>query len=203
MAIRVRCGLRRGHRDPHLRHARNGERRAAQVLLDAFALLAAEPGGVGDDRDDAVVALARADSRGVRQVVEGIGRLSHAASDIGAATALATVFRAAAYLYSEAMINILGWRGRIRGLFADTKGPWGTKSGSNGGPSADPPTGAGDRGKDPAHGVSPGSGDDARKERAATSPRSTNSCAAAAPASAATAVAAAARAAFPEALTAR
>jgi membrane protease subunit HflK len=44
------------------------------------------------------------------------------------------------------MINILGWRGRLRGLFADTKGPWGTKSGSGGGPNADPPSGAGDPG---------------------------------------------------------
>jgi len=44
------------------------------------------------------------------------------------------------------MINILGWRGRLRGLFADTKGPWGTKGGSSGGPEADPPSGSGDPG---------------------------------------------------------
>ena len=44
------------------------------------------------------------------------------------------------------MINIPGWRGRLRGLNADTKGPWGTKSGSSGGPQADPPTAAGDPG---------------------------------------------------------
>jgi len=38
------------------------------------------------------------------------------------------------------MSNFLGWGSRVRGLFADTKGPWGT-SGSDGG--GDPPTGDG------------------------------------------------------------
>lgn len=44
------------------------------------------------------------------------------------------------------MTNIFGWRGRVRGLFADTKGPWGTKSGSSGGSDGDPPSGGGDGG---------------------------------------------------------
>src|SRR5207244_12986047 len=35
-------------------------------------------------------------------------------------------------LYSAPMSNILGWGGRLRGLFADTKGPWGTGSGGGG-----------------------------------------------------------------------
>ncbi|MEO7634427.1 MAG: FtsH protease activity modulator HflK [Sphingomicrobium sp.] len=38
------------------------------------------------------------------------------------------------------MIKILGWGGRVRGLFADIKGPWGSKSGSGGG-DGDPPSG--------------------------------------------------------------
>lgn len=42
------------------------------------------------------------------------------------------------------MIKISGWGGRVRGLFADNKGPWGssgTGSGSNNGSDGDPPAG--------------------------------------------------------------
>jgi membrane protease subunit HflK len=41
------------------------------------------------------------------------------------------------------MSNILGWGGRIRGLFADTKGPWGTGSGGGEEPPADDGQGGG------------------------------------------------------------
>jgi membrane protease subunit HflK len=41
------------------------------------------------------------------------------------------------------MSNILGWRGRIRGLFADTKGPWGTGSGGGDEPSGEDGQGGG------------------------------------------------------------
>ncbi|MFL6849868.1 MAG: protease modulator HflK, partial [Sphingomicrobium sp.] len=38
------------------------------------------------------------------------------------------------------MKSISGWGGRVRGLFADTKGPWGPSGGDAGG---DPPSGDG------------------------------------------------------------
>jgi len=38
------------------------------------------------------------------------------------------------------MSNILGWGGRIRGLFTDTKGPWGPSGGAGGGDHGDPPS---------------------------------------------------------------
>src|SRR5450759_4892462 len=41
------------------------------------------------------------------------------------------------------MTNFLGWGGRVRGLFADTKGPWGSSSGGNDGDGeggGDPPS---------------------------------------------------------------
>ena len=49
---------------------------------------------------------------------------------------LATVFRFVPHLYPRPMSTFLGWGRRVRGLFADTKGPWG-------------PSGAGDDGGDP------------------------------------------------------
>jgi membrane protease subunit HflK len=39
------------------------------------------------------------------------------------------------------MTNIIGWGGRISGLFADIKGPWGNKGGTGGGADGDPPSG--------------------------------------------------------------
>jgi membrane protease subunit HflK len=52
---------------------------------------------------------------------------------------LATVFRAPPFLYSAAMSMFLGWGDRIRGLFTDTKGPWGPSGGGNGGNGGDRP----------------------------------------------------------------
>ena len=46
------------------------------------------------------------------------------------------------------MSNILGWGGRVRGLFADTKGPWGTGSGGEE-PPADEGQGNGPWGEQP------------------------------------------------------
>src|SRR6266542_6180441 len=40
------------------------------------------------------------------------------------------------------MTNFPGWGGRMRGLFTDTKGPWGSSSGGNDG-DGDPPPGDG------------------------------------------------------------
>ena len=51
--------------------------------------------------------------------------------------ALATVFRAGTPLYSSAMSIFLGWGDRVRGLFTDTKGPWGSSGGDDEPPSSD------------------------------------------------------------------
>ena len=48
-----------------------------------------------------------------------------------------TVFRDPRFLYSAAMSTFLGWGGRVRGFFADNKGPWGP-SGSDD-PGGEPP----------------------------------------------------------------
>ena len=44
------------------------------------------------------------------------------------------------------MIKISGWGGRVRGLLADNKGPWGTSGGSGNGSNGDQPAGGGDSG---------------------------------------------------------
>ena len=49
------------------------------------------------------------------------------------------------------MSNLMGWGGRLRGLFADTKGPWGP-SGSGDEPPADDGHGSGPWGEPPEHG---------------------------------------------------
>ncbi|MEO7634244.1 MAG: hypothetical protein ABIS38_01190, partial [Sphingomicrobium sp.] len=46
------------------------------------------------------------------------------------------------------MTKIL-WGGRVRGLFADIKGPWGTKSGSGGGTGGGKPPSGGEGGGEP------------------------------------------------------
>jgi len=46
-------------------------------------------------------------------------------------------------LYSPAMSTFLGWGGRLRGLFADTKGPWGPSSGGGDEPPAEDDSNAG------------------------------------------------------------
>src|SRR5690348_16214758 len=60
------------------------------------------------------------------------------ACDIGSERRLATVFRLFASLYSRPMSTFLGWGGRVRGLFTDTKGPWGPSGGGDSG--AEPPS---------------------------------------------------------------
>jgi modulator of FtsH protease HflK len=55
------------------------------------------------------------------------------------------------------MSNILGWGGRVRGLFADTKGPWGSGGGD---PPAEDDKGSGPWGEPPKRrrgGITPGS----------------------------------------------
>jgi membrane protease subunit HflK len=57
------------------------------------------------------------------------------------------------------MSILLGWGGRIRGLFADTKGPWGTGSGGGDEPPADEGQGSGPWGESPKRrraGIAPG-----------------------------------------------
>jgi modulator of FtsH protease HflK len=54
------------------------------------------------------------------------------------------------------MSMILGWGGRIRGLFADTKGPWGPSSGDGGDPPADEGQGGGPWGEPPRRHRRPG-----------------------------------------------
>lgn len=51
---------------------------------------------------------------------------------------VATVFRAASLYIPAPMDMISGWGGRFRGLFTDTKGPWG-QGGGDGGNDAPPP----------------------------------------------------------------
>ena len=48
--------------------------------------------------------------------------------------------------YTEIMSILLGWGGRVRGLFTDTKGPWGPSSGGGGDDSGDPPSDGGQGG---------------------------------------------------------
>src|SRR3954465_10392901 len=63
---------------------------------------------------------------------------------IGSAKALATVFREAPSLYSLVMSIFMGWGARARGLFTDSKGPWG--SGDSGEPASDDGKGGGQSG---------------------------------------------------------
>jgi membrane protease subunit HflK len=88
------------------------------------------------------VDAARPDPVRVRKLGKGVVGGAHLAQ-IGGRVALATVFRPPAFLYLGVMSILLGWGGRIRGLFADTKGPWGP-AGDEG--PVDPPSGEGQGG---------------------------------------------------------
>ena len=81
--------------------------------------------------------LARADPLVVRQVGQRIHRMGHEQAHRKRA-ALATVFREARSLYSAPMSIFLGWGDRARGLFTDTKGPWGSSGAM---PATSPPPG--------------------------------------------------------------
>jgi membrane protease subunit HflK len=58
---------------------------------------------------------------------------------------LATIFRAASFYIPVPMDMISGWGGRVRGLFTDTKGPWGQGTGDSGS-DAPPPDESGGNG---------------------------------------------------------
>jgi membrane protease subunit HflK len=62
---------------------------------------------------------------------------------------LATVFRAGAYLYNGAMSILIGWGSRVRGLFANSKGPWGGSGDGDGDPPPSDPPGSGPWGEPP------------------------------------------------------
>src|SRR5438270_11166072 len=60
-------------------------------------------------------------------------------------------------LYSAAMTMVSGWGGRVRGLLADSKGPWG-QSGSDGGDSPSDDGQGGPWGEPASRGRRPGFG---------------------------------------------
>ena len=78
----------------------------------------------------------------MRKLGKGVVGGAHQAQ-IGGPDQLATVFRAPGFLYLAVMSILLGWGGRIRGLFADTKGPWGPAGDEE---PVDPPSGEGQSG---------------------------------------------------------
>jgi membrane protease subunit HflK len=84
----------------------------------------------------------------MRQSIEQVGWVGHPLH-IERAWRLATVFRAGRFLYMQAMSKIMGWGGRLRGLFADNKGPWGPSSGGDTGTEPPPTESAGPWGEPP------------------------------------------------------